>query len=99
MESLDSSQNNTSLEAAPIDTANVAAATTTANNSKGRFMNKAQSTDSIITDGSSNSKNDGSTSDRSKDSQDSKKSTTQLPTFTNEVVVIRPEVFYENEDC
>jgi len=22
-----------------------------------------------------------------------------LPTFTNEVVVIRPEVFYENEDC
>jgi hypothetical protein len=22
-----------------------------------------------------------------------------LPTFTNEVIVIRPEVFYENTDC
>ena len=22
-----------------------------------------------------------------------------LPTFTNEVVIIRPEQFYENEDC
>jgi hypothetical protein len=23
----------------------------------------------------------------------------ELPVFTNEVIVIRPEVFYENEDC
>jgi hypothetical protein len=29
-------------------------------------------------------------------SDDEKK---ELPTFTNEVVIIRPEAFYENEDC
>ena len=34
----------------------------------------------------------------SKDSDDHKKGGA-LPTFTNEVVVIRPELFYENEDC
>lgn len=36
---------------------------------------------------------------RSAQSKDSDDKRGQLPTFTNEVVVIRPQVFYENEDC
>ena len=32
-------------------------------------------------------------------SKDSNPEEKKLPTFTNEVVVIRPEAFYENEDC
>lgn len=39
---------------------------------------------------------DDAKSSQSKDSDEKKG---QLPTFTNEVVVIRPEMFYENEDC
>lgn len=36
---------------------------------------------------------------RSAYSKDSDEKKGSLPTFTNEVVVIRPELFYENEDC
>jgi len=85
MESLNTSQNNITVEnhMAP----------------KGEQMSKTPSVGSIHTAGSLV---DGSHSDRSKGSHgdcDKKDSTHQLPTFTNEVVVIRPEVFYENEDC
>ena len=61
-------------------------------------MSKNSSVGSIRTSGSLV---DGSQSDRSKNSNESNKnqSSKSLPTFTNEVVVIRPEVFYENEDC
>ncbi|CDW88545.1 amidinotransferase [Stylonychia lemnae] len=46
---------------------------------------------------SSTNSMDETRSTKSKDSTETDKK--QLPTFTNEVVVIRPEVFYENEDC
>lgn len=62
-------------------------------------MSKNSSVGSIRTIGSLV---DGSQSDRSKNSNESNgkpQSSSRLPTFTNEVVVIRPEVFYENEDC
>ena len=38
---------------------------------------------------------------QSSDEDNSKKSSSSnlLPTFTNEVIVIRPEYFYENADC
>jgi hypothetical protein len=42
---------------------------------------------------------DSGASNTSANSKDSVPPTRNLPTFTNEVVVIRPEQFYENEDC
>ena len=89
MESLNSSQNNINVEV------------NSSGNSNGQRLSKAPSTGSIHTEKSVESR-DSSASNRSKDSTDAKRvkvSTTQLPTFTNEVVVIRPEIFYENEDC
>lgn len=63
-------------------------------------LSKTSSVGSIHTDRSvdSTKDGDGSHSNRSKEAP-THTSSTQLPTFTNEVVVIRPEVFYENEDC
>ena len=45
----------------------------------------------------SDNNKDDTRSTGSKDSADTERK--QFPTFTNEVVVIRPESFYENEDC
>jgi hypothetical protein len=42
---------------------------------------------------------DSNDSVHSNSSQDATTQIKSLPTFTNEVVVIRPEQFYENEDC
>jgi hypothetical protein len=64
-------------------------------------LSKTSSSGSIHTDRSvdSTKDGDGSHSNRSKEAVATHSSSSQLPTFTNEVVVIRPEVFYENEDC
>lgn len=39
------------------------------------------------------------TSNTSSDDEEKKSTEKHLPTFTNEVIVIRPEYFYENTDC
>ena len=39
------------------------------------------------------------TSNTSSDDEEKKQTEKHLPTFTNEVIVIRPEYFYENTDC
>ncbi len=46
--------------------------------------------------GDSNKSNDEELSGKSKDSDEHK---VTFPVFAHEVVVIRPEKFYENEDC
>ena len=58
-----------------------------------KMLSKTSSYESF----SSNDSKDETRSTGSKASGDGDKK--MLPTFTNEVVVIRPEVFYENEDC
>ena len=50
-------------------------------------------------EGSFDSSDSSLASNTSATSKDSVPPVKNLPTFTNEVVVIRPEQFYENEDC
>jgi hypothetical protein len=57
------------------------------------MLSKNSSYESFSSDGSK----DETRSTGSKGSADGDRKL--LPTFTNEVVVIRPESFYENEDC
>ncbi len=45
------------------------------------------------------SASDNSISENEENSDDSGKAKNKLPTFTNEVIIIRPTTFYENVDC
>jgi hypothetical protein len=88
-----------------MESSNNTQSTTSLNSGKGageKELSKNSSVNSIQSDTHyDSSKEEGSSqkSNRSQDDNGQRNSSTQLPTFTNEVVVIRPEIFYENEDC
>lgn len=62
-----------------------------------KVASQSLSKDSSCESITSVSSKDETKSTKSKDSGDTDRK--QLPVFTNQVVVIRPEIFYENEDC